>query len=85
MVIGEVGLLDLSSPLRAVERQLGREINATVFDVREFRAKMKNGDHFLTSVARGRKEFVFGDESVLGGLAGEQKRAKASHVEKRAR
>jgi predicted nucleotidyltransferase len=85
MVIGDIGLLDLASPLRAIERRLGREVNATVFGAREFRTKMKNGDHFLTSVMRGRKEFVIGDESVLGGIAREQKRAEASHLEKRAR
>jgi len=83
MVIGEVGLLDLSPLLRDVERKLGREANATVFSQREFRARVRMKDHFVDAVLRGTKEFVLGDRGKLGDIVGEQRRTKTQHVEKR--
>lgn len=65
MVIGKAGLVDLSPALRKVETHLGREINVTAYSPREFREKVKSRDHFLTTVLRGRKQFVKGDRNDL--------------------
>lgn len=71
MVIGRAGLADLSPALRKAEAQLGREINVTAYSPREFREKVKSRDHFLTTVLRGRKQFVKGDRNDLDEAAGQ--------------
>ena len=70
MVIGRAGLADLSPALRKAEARLGREVNVTAYSPEEFREKIKSGDHFLTAVLRGRKQFVKGGQSDLDELAG---------------
>jgi predicted nucleotidyltransferase len=57
MVIGDVGLADLSAALLKAERRLGREINVTNYSFDEFRKKAQ-GDHFLTTVLNGGLQFV---------------------------
>jgi predicted nucleotidyltransferase len=70
MVIGNVGLGDLAPPLRKVEQRLGREVNVTNYSVDEFRRKVARDDHFLTTVLRGRLEFVKGERRDLDAVAG---------------
>jgi len=70
MVIGGVGLADLSSGLRKAEERLGREVNVTAYSPEEFREKVKSRDHFLAAVLRGRKQFVKGGQSDLDEIIG---------------
>ena len=70
LVIGSVGLAELAPVLRRAEERLGREVNVTCYSVREFRAKVAEGDHFLAAVLRGPKQFVKGDRSDLGEITG---------------
>jgi uncharacterized repeat protein (TIGR03803 family) len=65
MVIGSVGLAELSPSLRKAEKRLGREINVTNYSVEEFRKKVAQGDHFLTTVLKGGLEFVKGEHESL--------------------
>ncbi len=65
MVIGDVSLDELLAQLTSAERDLGRSINPTVFSLKEFKSKMKDGNHFLKSVTRGKKVLVVGDEDEL--------------------
>ena len=60
LVIGTVGLAELAPALRKVEEHLGREVNVTSYSQAEFRTKVGAGDHFLTEVLRGSKQFVKG-------------------------
>jgi predicted nucleotidyltransferase len=60
MVVGNVGLGDLSPVLRRAEKRLGREVNVTNYSVDEFRKKVADEDHFLTSVLKGSLQFVNG-------------------------
>ncbi len=85
MVIGSVGLAELTHPLRKAETRLGREINATSYSTREFRSKVAAKDHFLSEVLRGPKQFVKGDQRDLDEIVGKPRRSAASDVEKRAR
>ena len=62
MVIGNVGLADLAPTLAKVERRLGREVNVTDYSVEEFRGKVAEGDHFLTTVLKGSLQFVKGEQ-----------------------
>jgi predicted nucleotidyltransferase len=65
MVVGTPGLADLVPALRKLRRTLGRPVNPSVFSVKEFRRKARVGDHFLSAVLRGNKEFVKGNEREL--------------------
>lgn len=70
MVIGKVGVADLTPALRKGEARLGREINITNYSVSEFGKKVASKDHFLVSVLRGPKEFVKGSQDDLDKIVG---------------
>jgi len=69
MVIGKVGLGDLAPSLRKAEKRLGREVNVTNYSVDEFRKKVAEGDHFLTTVLKGSLQFVKGEQRDLDAVA----------------
>jgi len=52
LVIGSVGLAELSPVLRKAETRLGREVNVTSYSVKEFREKVAVHDHFLSVLLR---------------------------------
>jgi predicted nucleotidyltransferase len=85
MVIGSVGLAELTPALRKAETRLGREVNATTYSTRDFRTKAAAKDHFLSEVLRGPKQFVKGNQRDLDEIVGKPRRSTASDVEKRAR
>jgi predicted nucleotidyltransferase len=68
-VIGEVGLRELSPLLTAVERELGREVNAVVFMPDEFRHRSSTGEHFVDTLLKEPKIWLIGDEDELRSLA----------------
>lgn len=70
MVIGDVALADLADKLRQVERDLGRNVNPSVYTRCEFRDRIAVGSHFLSSVmaAATDKLYIFGDENDLARL-----------------
>jgi predicted nucleotidyltransferase len=72
MVIGEVGLAELSPALRKVEKRLGREVNLTNYSVHEFGKKVTQGDHFLTAVLTGGLQFVKGEQRDLDAITRQQ-------------
>ena len=65
MVVGDVQLDELLQHLAKVEKQIGRPVNPTIYSVTEFSAKLASGSHFVSSVVRGEKVFVIGDENEL--------------------
>jgi predicted nucleotidyltransferase len=65
IVIGDVSLDEILTPLTSTERNLGRSINPTVFSSKEFKSKLKEGNHFLKSVMRGKKVLLAGEEDEL--------------------
>ncbi|BCW98718.1 MAG: hypothetical protein KatS3mg024_1545 [Armatimonadota bacterium] len=68
-VVGDVSLVELSQALDTAESELGREVNPAVFPAVEFRERLKNGDHFVTSVMRETKLFLIGGDDELRRLA----------------
>ena len=70
MVIGTVGVGDLAPSLRKAEKRLGREVNLTNYSADEFRKKIAAADHFLTTVLKGSRQFVIGEEHDLDAVAG---------------
>ena len=72
MIIGGAGLSDLIPALRNSERTLGRPVNPTVYSVKEFQEKVSRGDHFLTTVLKGAKQFVKAGEHELEAIFNER-------------
>jgi predicted nucleotidyltransferase len=68
MVVGDIGLAELSPALRKAENRLGREINVTSYSVNEFRRKVVEDDHFLTTILKGSFQFVKGDRRDLDAI-----------------
>lgn len=65
MVVGDVEFSEVVSCLSVVENKLGREINPTVYPPEEYKKKLREKNHFLTSTLREKKIFVIGDEDEL--------------------
>ncbi len=68
LLIGNISLKELSHILSKPKKELGREINYAVFPVKEFKKKLTQKDHFLSSVLREKKIFIIGDEDEFRGL-----------------
>jgi predicted nucleotidyltransferase len=75
MIIGSVGLSELSPSLHMLEKKFGREINVKCYSPVEFREKVEDGNHFVTSVLRDEKTFLKGGEDELESLAGKRDRS----------
>jgi DNA-binding transcriptional ArsR family regulator len=69
MLIGRVGLAELTPALRHAEGRLGRAVNPTVYTREEFATKLHAGHHFLKAVLDGEKLFVLGDPHELAAIA----------------
>ena len=52
LLVGDVATVDLLPALRRIERRFGREVNLTRYSEKEFRNKIRDGDHFLKSVTK---------------------------------
>jgi predicted nucleotidyltransferase/DNA-binding HxlR family transcriptional regulator len=70
MVIGRLGLRDLSGLLSGVEEKIGREVNPHVMSENEFRSRLKAKEHFMSSVLKGPKIFLIGSENDLKPMGG---------------
>ncbi len=71
MVIGDVGLEDLTPGLRVAEEQLGRQVNAVAYSSDAFLAKLRARNPFVRRVVKGAKLFVTGGPDELNALAGQ--------------
>lgn len=69
LVVGDVTFAEVVSALGEAQETLGREINPTVYPPAEFRSKLGEGHHFLTSVSKEPRIFLIGDEHELERLA----------------
>lgn len=65
MVIGELGLRDLSGLLSGIEERIGREINPHVLQEDEFRTRLGAREHFVTNVMESPKIFIKGSLDEL--------------------
>jgi predicted nucleotidyltransferase len=68
LVVGSASFGEVVSALGRAQRELGREINPTVFPVSEFRSKMAAGNHFLRTMISEKKIFVIGTQNELAKL-----------------
>ena len=60
MVIGSIGMRELSGLLAGAQEILGREVNPHILTPKEYVERRKKGDHFLTEVVGSRKLFAIG-------------------------
>ena len=65
MVIGQLGLRDLSRLLSGIEEKIGREVNPHVLREEEFRKRIRAKEHFVSSVMEAPKLFVIGSQREL--------------------
>jgi predicted nucleotidyltransferase len=72
MIVGEVGLADLSPALRRAETRLARPINPTIYDRAELARKLGMGSHFLETVLAEDKLWIRGGPDELAKLTGER-------------
>jgi predicted nucleotidyltransferase len=70
MVVGKVLLEQVLSRLSTAEKAIGRSINPTVYSPAELKTKFAAGNHFLTSVLKGPKVFLVGNEDELRKVGG---------------
>jgi predicted nucleotidyltransferase len=83
LVVGDqISLSDVVSALSEAQQLTGREVNPSVYSSAEFRRKLTEGQHFLTSVVRGPKLFLIGSEGELTRLA-QVRMAEGTSVEPR--
>jgi DNA-binding transcriptional ArsR family regulator len=66
MIIGEVGLADVAPLLRKVEGRFNRPVNPVVLSAQEAKDKLAKRNHFLETVRKSNKLFLWGEESELG-------------------
>ena len=70
MVVGSVGLRDITKLLVNTQEKILREINPHVYSPDEFIKKYKENDHFISQVAGGPKLFIIGSEDEFTTMAG---------------
>lgn len=68
MVIGKVGLRKLTELLTGVQDVIDREVNPFVLTIREYRKRLADKDHFITSVDKSPRLFVIGAEDDLAAM-----------------
>lgn len=69
-VVGSVTTAELVPALKRLERRFGREINVTRYSEDEFHRKVRHGDHFLTSILKGKRVMLKGAAHELAAVAG---------------
>jgi len=68
MVVGALSFGDTVNLLSTAEEKLGRELNAVVYPISEFKQKVRDDHHFVKTVLEGEKIFLIGDEDEFARL-----------------
>lgn len=68
-IIGDLGMRDVASLLGAVGHEIGREINPTVYPLREFKKKIKEKNTFIKEIMNKPKIWLIGEESEFAKMA----------------
>jgi predicted nucleotidyltransferase len=72
MVVGGLGLRQLTCCLSGLANRLGREINPHVFTPAEFRRRRIEGDHFVSTVLSQPRIFLVGHDDELATMDSER-------------
>lgn len=68
MIVGEIGMRQLTGLLSGVSDQIGREINPHILSIKEFLKRKSVKDHFLIHILESPKIFIIGNENELDEL-----------------
>jgi predicted nucleotidyltransferase len=71
MIIGDLSTREISGSMLNAGNELNREINFSVYSLNEFKDRLKNNDHFISSVFNKPKIFVKGNSDEFERLAQE--------------
>jgi DNA-binding transcriptional ArsR family regulator len=69
MVIGKISLESLLKLIKSPEKTLGREINPSLYSVKEFKDRLKDKDSFIARVMSEPKIMLIGDDDGLRNIA----------------
>jgi predicted nucleotidyltransferase len=72
LVVGDVTFSEVAAALVIAQERLGRDVIPTVYPSAEFRRKLRDGNHFLTTVLREPHLFAVGGPDELVGLGAER-------------
>lgn len=72
MIIGEVGLREISQVLPDVHTTLAREVNPITITPAELADRVAQSEHFITTVLHEPKVFLIGDQNELDRIAGSE-------------
>lgn len=72
LVVGDVPFTAVADALAEAQKQIGRDVNPTVYPAAEFRAKIRGDHHFVTSVLREPHLFLIGGQNELDGVGAER-------------
>lgn len=70
MVIGEISLESLLRLMKGPEKTLGREINPSLYSVKEYKRRMKRNDLFIVRVMNEPRVMLIGNDDELRRIAG---------------
>jgi len=68
MVIGTIGLREVTALLSGLSEKIGREINPHVMSSEEFIKRKGKDDHFITNILKQPKIFVIGNENEFAAM-----------------
>ncbi len=68
LIIGAADFGSFVDALHPAQQQLGREINPKVFSVREWKAKLRSKDSFISEIVPQPKIFLIGSDDALAEL-----------------
>ena len=70
LIVGDLGLREVSRRLSGVSEQIGREINPQVMTADEFAKRRREQEHFIATVIESPRIWVKGTEDELEAMAG---------------
>lgn len=65
MIVGNLSTRKLSGAMIKAGRELGRQVNFSVFSINEFKERHTAGDHFVSSIMNDAKKFIIGNTHEL--------------------
>jgi len=68
LVVGNITFGEVVDLLSTAEEKLGREVNAVVYPISQFKQKIREDHYFVKTVLEGEKIFLIGDEGELAKL-----------------
>lgn len=68
-IVGNLGIKDIAGILGSIGNELGREINPTVYPLKELKKKIKEKNPFINEIIHGPKIWLIGEENEFAEMA----------------